>query len=874
MSDRGAGYSLPAMPQSRRAKSAELYHSQHRAQSAKSTHSAIETPSYNAVSRAVYLRRLNLSMSNKADVSNLQRSATPNSFNSNSRLKQVPLPQVKSNPLLRSSSPRGVKNVSMSGDRYLGTSKSGQQDSQSSVHKSYLQYDAPSLPKREQVHRFEEEQTNLYITRTMKRKSEILSHRVDRMYYLCGSGSPVQGRYEVNDSELQRLREFSRVRNNSRVNSGRSLSGRSVPSLTESIILTETRSKRSPLGSPLGSPRCTPVPTNIDLTVAGSGVSHSGDKVKGHAASNQVQIEDARVGHMSSGSQDANVINGGEKEGQRDRKTEDSSEKQNMSPHGTGEEERDEKDRNEHENDSEHDDKQNGHSERSYIEGGQTEEDRQTVAPEHCPTDGHNIDMRCREDVSGRVVGGEGGGGDAVTELSSAHTIQDSDGCQRDVDEDKEGSRDGREDVRLAGGEGGGVDDVFTRISSGDSIQHSDGCHGDGHKDEGGLRITQDGEESVTSKDQSLGGRLVESIAPGLKLDKTPFSMKKSDVYLTEFVDPKHKDLYDEAASPLNAMRIDGKQLDNYDGQITLLERKLDKVDTLTQGVDDIGHVTRLDYDLSEVKTDEKELCEEGYDSGVFGRARSEEERRKAIQLREERKEAKNSVKIEQNEAQRVRKEADKQRALKQTNKIKFKMTDVYNFISSRQREIFSQKFRELDTDGNGQITLKELTKKMHANVSKNDIHLLHKVFDLNKDKTIDHREFVTVAALNDKLIGQEVTSEAAPLELNLNRLSLHITAYKEMFDVVDQNGDGRLSMDEIMFIITVSTGIDIGIDKEAVRSIHNTIDKDGNGSIDFVEFLTFIPFFQKIHQQIIGKPVTFEEMDEARIAVKKAMRR
>lgn len=67
MSDRGAGYSLPAMPQSRRAKSAELaYHSQHRAHSAKSTRSAIETPSYNAVSRAVYLRRLNISMVNRS----------------------------------------------------------------------------------------------------------------------------------------------------------------------------------------------------------------------------------------------------------------------------------------------------------------------------------------------------------------------------------------------------------------------------------------------------------------------------------------------------------------------------------------------------------------------------------------------------------------------------------------------------------------------------------------------------------------------------------------------------------------------------------------------------------------------------------------
>ena len=52
-------------------------------------------------------------------------------------------------------------------------------------------------------------------------------------------------------------------------------------------------------------------------------------------------------------------------------------------------------------------------------------------------------------------------------------------------------------------------------------------------------------------------------------------------------------------------------------------------------------------------------------------------------------------------------------------------------------------------------------------------------MFDLNKDKTIDEREFVTVAALNDKLAGTEVTSESAPLELNLDKLSLHITAYK-----------------------------------------------------------------------------------------------
>ncbi|XP_041455152.1 uncharacterized protein LOC121407952 isoform X2 [Lytechinus variegatus] len=911
MSERGEDSSLPMMGPGRRAKSADPCRSRQRAQSAKSTRSAIETvlpTSQNAVSRAVYLRRLNILMSQKEDNSNLQRSATPNSFGSSTRMKQVPLPQVRNSSRTGTGAPRNMKNVSISGDRYLGSSKTGRQNTQSSLHKSYPQYDAPSLPKKEQVHRFEEEQTNLYITRTMKRKSEILSHRVDRLYYLCGSGFPVQGRYEVSDVELQKLREFSRVRNNSRATSGRS---RSVHSLTESSLLTESRGKRSPLGSPLGSPRCTPVPPNIDLTVEGSGVTHSGDKVKGHAVSNQSQSDGTQQAQMSSRIQDGNTINEDGKKSSLDSnthnrkagdssenenssenqisgasRTEHSSEEQHASPHRTRETERDAKDRTECKKDSGHVDRQNGKL-GGRSDGEALKVDGQGAASRQLSTGGDgdgDANKECRNG-EGTVVGG---GGDAAGVSggpeSSGDAIQDSDGCQGDGDNadgcqgDDDGANgrhgdgqghddadschgDGEDELEEVEGREGG-DDALNRLSSSDAIQELDGQHGDEDKEECQDKVLNDGEESVTSKHPVLGERQVESIAPGLKLDKTPCTMKKSDVYLTDFGDPK---------APPSSDR-DGKPIHSYGREIAQLERKLDKVDTLTQEVDDIGQVTRVNSDVSDWGNDGNQ--EGDYESGVFARARSDEERRKALQRREERKEAKNAVKVEQSEAQRVRDKAEKERALKQARKIKFKMEDVYNFISSRQREIFSQKFRELDSDGNGKITLKELTKKMHSTTSKDDIRHLLKVFDLNKDKTVDQREFVTVAALNDKLTGKEVTSEAAPLELNLNRLSVHITAYKEMFDVVDQNGDGRLAMDEIMFIITVSTGIDIAVDKEAVRYIHSTIDKDGNGSIDFVEYLAFIPFFQKIHQQIIGKPVTFDEIEEARRAVKKAMNR
>ena len=56
-------------------------------------------------------------------------------------------------------------------------------------------------------------------------------------------------------------------------------------------------------------------------------------------------------------------------------------------------------------------------------------------------------------------------------------------------------------------------------------------------------------------------------------------------------------------------------------------------------------------------------------------------------------------------------------------------------------------------------------------------------MFDLNNDKTIDKREFVTVAALNDKLIGHVTESAQAPLELDLDMLAFNITAYKVWYD-------------------------------------------------------------------------------------------
>ena len=92
------------------------------------------------------------------------------------------------------------------------------------------------------------------------------------------------------------------------------------------------------------------------------------------------------------------------------------------------------------------------------------------------------------------------------------------------------------------------------------------------------------------------------------------------------------------------------------------------------------------------------------------------------------------------------------------------------------------------------------------------------------------------------------------------------------MFEVTDKNRDGRLNIEEIMMIIALSIGIDVGSDKEVVEHVHKTIDADDDGSIDFIEFLSYIPFFLKLHHKILGRPATIDEIEEARKAVRKAV--
>ncbi|XP_071176949.1 probable serine/threonine-protein kinase kinX isoform X2 [Mytilus edulis] len=63
--------------------------------------------------------------------------------------------------------------------------------------------------------RLQREWTSLSNTRSMRRASEIVNHRVDRMYFMNGNSIKLKPKYDVDEEELNRMKEEAHKRNNS-----------------------------------------------------------------------------------------------------------------------------------------------------------------------------------------------------------------------------------------------------------------------------------------------------------------------------------------------------------------------------------------------------------------------------------------------------------------------------------------------------------------------------------------------------------------------------------------------------------------------------------------------------------------------------------
>ncbi|XP_035678480.1 uncharacterized protein LOC118417165 isoform X1 [Branchiostoma floridae] len=772
------------------------------------------------------------------DEMNRQRAIAAQSFSAGLKIKQVPLPQLykqeKDQPRSRTPSARGVRTVPVYKDRETPSPAP-----QATTSRLYLRDTrSPIRNMSEQQRRLQDEEKARMRTKVMKRTAEIVSHRVDRMYYMMGSNVPLLYRYQVDDDELNRLRELSQARS-STSHYGRGLSSgmgkykqwspemapqdyQAPPdNLPGAATIPIIRHEAEGSSEQLNSTKKHPSPVS-------SRASPTAEHQQMHSIHIQVERLSLKDGSVQDGPASLNV-------------------EVNSSPGGTeknpsaaGGGERGQQD-------------DIGSAAESVALPGEEEEETSGVPTEevsawHRAGDGEGSEVEQEEAVHGA---GEAETGQNQSQLDSGgpqltvsrHSTPQSGVAVIKIVQGDRGPR-SRDDVFNTNFENPEEDEGEAQQQIQSTAQFEEGEGQDGEW------IPQDGEDDdENDDDDGHGGNNV--------VEGESFTRSYGEFNVTVRTVEKNGDSLQPESGDRGEGRAGRRKQDNNRTMIGGLRRKgkpeggyLEPEGSIGgRGDADLAAATEEYYrQLHEGQGDEEEQDEE--DTGD-GAGSNEDDA---------------------------------------TRKYPFLKKFMYTFMSSRQQQIFERKFDEIDLEGQGVITMETLKSRMFGNLKERDLDLLMKVFDLNSDKTIDKREFVTVAALNDKLRGitgemnlldvfadREDTSTLSPndpLELNLDKLAFHIQAYKEMFQVVDTDGDGRLTMEEIMLLLSAGVGTQVGTDKDLVRAIIKVLDKDGNGSIDFVEYLSFIPFFLHIHQHIVKRPISITDVENARQAVQKALSR
>ncbi|XP_065828116.1 uncharacterized protein [Oscarella lobularis] len=193
----------------------------------------------------------------------------------------------------------------------------------------------------------------------------------------------------------------------------------------------------------------------------------------------------------------------------------------------------------------------------------------------------------------------------------------------------------------------------------------------------------------------------------------------------------------------------------------------------------------------------------------------------------------------------------------------------IENLIDTEQKEAFAAIFSRLTRDGS-RINLLDFQKLMFPKATPDETSSFFSVFDLSGSGQITMQEFEAVMALNDRLNGKKTTNPNQTVDLNLSSLVHCIKTYKEMFQTVDDNSDGKISMGELTILLSAALGLDSGSNPKVLKKVMAVIDKDDSGFIEFSEFLLHIPFFVALHQRICSDPFSLEAIDRAKDAIRR----
>ena len=143
--------------------------------------------------------------------------------------------------------------------------------------------------------------------------------------------------------------------------------------------------------------------------------------------------------------------------------------------------------------------------------------------------------------------------------------------------------------------------------------------------------------------------------------------------------------------------------------------------------------------------------------------------------------------------------------------------------LDGHEFEAIRDKFRAVDTDGDGQLTRAELSEYF-GNDNSDKVEFTIKLMDLDNNGVIEFHEFLEMTAFLDYKKG------------------ISVDKIKQFFRALDEDGSGTLSSEEIRKFHKVMSNCTIlnspMSSDEDVEKLVSKLDINGDGKIDCEEFI------------------------------------
>lgn len=161
----------------------------------------------------------------------------------------------------------------------------------------------------------------------------------------------------------------------------------------------------------------------------------------------------------------------------------------------------------------------------------------------------------------------------------------------------------------------------------------------------------------------------------------------------------------------------------------------------------------------------------------------------------------------------------DNLRQFRSVNKLKKAALHVIaTQLGEDKIKTLREQFQAMDANGDGMLSAQELTEGMKkGGLNPADLQQIIQGIDSDKSGLIDYTEFLAAALDKKHYIQRDVCWSA--------------------FCAFDKNGDGKLSKDELKLVLE-SDGVSSIKNNSELEDLIKEVDKDGNGEIDFEEFM------------------------------------